>query len=132
MAKARLGIRNSIAYPWKSLIKHGLKPAGSSDFPIESANPLLGIDAYCRRIPMNEQEAWMPEEIISQEEALLSYTLWAHEASGLEYRRGKLANKFDADITILDKDIVQCSVADLQHTKVLATYSAGIRRFHDQ
>lgn len=132
MAKSRLGNRNSIAYPWKSLIKHGLRPAGSSDFPIESANPLLGIDAYCRRIPMNEHDAWMPEEIISQEEALLSYTLWAHEASGLEYRRGMLANKFDADITILDTDLVHCSVDEIQHTKVLATYSAGIRRFHNQ
>jgi predicted amidohydrolase YtcJ len=81
---------------------------------------------------MNEQDAWMPEEIISQEEALLSYTLWAHEASGLEYRRGMLANKFDADITILDTDIVHCQVDEIQNTKVLATYSAGIRRFHDQ
>lgn len=132
MAKARLGNRDSIAYPWKSLLKQGVKPAGSSDFPIESANPLLGIDAYCRRIPINEHDAWMPEEIISQEEALLSYTLWAHEASGLEYRRGELKIKFDADITILDTNIVQCPVTDIQQTKVLATYSAGIRRFHDQ
>ena len=130
MAKVRLGNRDSIAYPWRSLIDHGLKPAGSSDFPIESANPLLGIDAYCRRIPMQEKEAWMTEEIITQKEALLSYTTWAHEASGLEYRRGALAIKFDADITILDTDIVSCAVDAIKVTNVLATYSAGIRRFH--
>lgn len=132
MAKARLGKRDSIAYPWRSLIDHGLKPAGSSDFPIESANPLLGIDAYCRRVPMNQDEAWMPEEIITQQEALLSYTRWAHEASGLEYRRGALSLKYDADITILDSDIVACSVEHIKNIKVLATYSAGIRRFHGQ
>jgi predicted amidohydrolase YtcJ len=131
MAKIRLGNRDSIAYPWRSLINHGLKPAGSSDFPIESANPLLGIDAYCRRVPMQEHEAWMPEEIITQKEALLSYTSWAHEASGMEYRRGTLSIKFDADITILDTDIVSCQVDDIKNTKVLATYSAGIRRFQE-
>jgi hypothetical protein len=130
MAKVRLGNRDSLAYPWKSLINHGLKPAGSSDFPIESANPLLGIDAYCRRIPIGEQAPWMPEEIISQQEALLSYTLWAHEATGMEYRRGELKHKFDADITILDQDIVSCPVDQILQTKVLATYAAGIRRFH--
>jgi hypothetical protein len=79
---------------------------------------------------MQEKEAWMPEEIITQKEALLSYTTWAHEASGLEYRRGALAIKFDADITILDTDIVSCPVDAIKVTNVLATYSAGIRRFH--
>jgi len=132
MAKARLGKRDSIAYPWRSLIDHGLKPAGSSDFPIESANPLLGIDAYCRRIPIDQHESWMPEEILTQKEALLSYTSWAHEASGMEYRRGLLSVKYDADITILDTDIVSCPVENIKHANVMATYSAGIRRFHDQ
>ena len=130
MAKTRLGNRMSIAYPWNSLITKGIRPAGSSDFPIESANPLLGIDAYCRRIPMGETEPWMPEEIISQEDALLSYTLWAHEASGMEYRRGKLMIKFDADLTIISQDIVHCPPKELLNTRVLATYSAGIRRFY--
>ncbi|MBM4173376.1 MAG: amidohydrolase [Ignavibacteria bacterium] len=130
MAKTRLGRRASIAYPWKSLINHGLHPAGSSDFPIESANPLVGIDAYCRRIPFQDNSAWMPEEIISQEEAISSYTSWAHEAAGMEYRRGSIELKFDADLTILNTDIASCPVDDILHTQVLATYTAGIRRYH--
>lgn len=130
MAKVRLGERKSIAYPWKTLVKHGIKPAGSSDFPIESANPLIGIDAYCRRIPFDDTHAWMPEEILSAEEALLSYTTWAHEAAGMEYRRGKIALKFDADLTILSQDICSCEAKDILNTSVLATYSAGIRRYH--
>lgn len=132
MAKLRLGRRDSIAYPWQSLIKNGLKPAGSSDFPIESANPLLGIDAYCRRIPFGETLPWMSEEVISQEEALLSYTIWAHEAAGMEYRRGTLDVKYDADLTILNIDIVNCDVKDILGTTILATYTAGIRRFHQE
>jgi predicted amidohydrolase YtcJ len=50
----------------------------------------------------------------------------------MEYRRGTLSIKFDADITILDTDIVSCQVDDIKNTKVLATYSAGIRRFHEE
>ncbi|MGA1250206.1 MAG: amidohydrolase family protein [Candidatus Kapaibacteriota bacterium] len=130
MAQARLGQRESIAYPWKSLIDQGLKPPGSSDFPIESANPLIGFDAYCRRMPFGDEKPWMPEEIISQEEALLSYTTWAHEAAGMEYRRGRIEMKYDADLTILSQDICACPVEDILNTKVLATYSAGTRRFH--
>lgn len=130
MAKTRLGKRESIAYPWKSLIDRGLHPAGSSDFPIESANPLLGIDAYCRRVPHQEQEAWIPEEIIGQDEAISSYTTWAHEASGMEYRRGSIALKYDADLTILNTDIGSCPVHEILDTQVLATYTAGIRRYH--
>ena len=50
MAQSRLGKRVSYAYPWKTLIDAGVVISGSSDFPIEPINPLLGIDYLTQRI----------------------------------------------------------------------------------
>jgi predicted amidohydrolase YtcJ len=130
MAMARLGAeRSAYAYPWRSLRHYGLGLAGGSDFPIESGNPLLGIDAYCRRIPFNSSEPWFGDEKLTRQEALLSYTLWAHEASGMGYRRGILKPKYDADFTIMNRDIGSCPAEEISNTRIMATYTAGIRRY---
>ena len=129
MAESRLGERTSYAYPWKTLIDTGLHPAGGSDFPIESGNPFSGISAFCNRIPFLSDHAWHSEQIIHRKQAILSYTQWAHESSGMDYRRGKLHHKFDADFTIIDKNIETCNNDELESIQVLATYTAGIRRF---
>lgn len=129
MAELRLGSRCEYAYPWESLRNSGAILAGGSDFPIESANPILGIDAFCRRIPFNEEKAWFANECISREEAISAYTIWAHQATDVAYRRGELLPNMDADITILDTNLATCADNGIKETTVLATYTAGILRY---
>ena len=45
MADKRLGERVNYAYPWKQLLENGAELFGSSDFPIESHDPLTGLNA---------------------------------------------------------------------------------------
>ncbi len=130
MADKRLGKRESIAYPWRSLRNTGCFLAGGSDFPIESADPRTGIHAFCERIPFGQSEAWHGEERITREESLLAYTSWAHEAADVAYRRGQLKEKCDADFTVWDTNLLECTAEELLNAKVLATYSGGICRYN--
>ncbi len=132
MAEQRLGERCSYGYPYNNLLQKGTIIGGGSDFPIESGNPLLGIDAFVNRIPMNGESTWQGHERISRTEALYAYTCNAHILSGNEYRRGKIEIKHDADFTILDTNIMECENSAIKESQVIATYTAGIRRYFQQ
>jgi predicted amidohydrolase YtcJ len=58
MAIKRLGQRCKYAYLWKSLLNQNINILGGSDFPIESHNPILGIDAFVNRIENNTISIW--------------------------------------------------------------------------
>ncbi|MBI3259922.1 MAG: amidohydrolase family protein [Ignavibacteriae bacterium] len=129
MARERLGERCLYGYPWRTLRNSGIGLAAGSDFPIEPANPLLGIDAYVRRVPFGEEKGWYDKECLTRQEALLSYTLWAHEAAGMSYRRGILQTKFDADIVIHNANIAHCPEKEITSASVVASYTAGVIRY---
>lgn len=132
MAEQRLGKRCSYGYPYKTLLHNGTVIGSGSDFPIESGNPLLGIDAFVNRIPLNGEATWQGHESLTRNEALYAYTSNAHILSGNEYRRGKIEIKHDADFTILDTNIIECENSAIKETQVIATYTAGIRRYFQQ
>mgnify|MGYP000916783275 CR=1 FL=1 len=132
MARERLGERCAYGYPWRTLRNSGIGLAAGSDFPIESADPLLGIDAFVRRVPFGEENGWFVNECLTRQEAILSYTVWAHEAAGMSYRRGILQPKFDADIVIHNANIAHCPAKEITSTSVVATYTAGALRYKNE
>jgi len=125
MAEARLGERCSYAYQWKSLLKSGAKLIAGSDFPIESHNPLTGIDAFVRRIPFNSNESWFEKEILSREEAIKAYTTTPHFITGNQDIIGKIKVGFDADIAILSQNLYDCKEEDILNTNFIATFCNG-------
>jgi predicted amidohydrolase YtcJ len=87
-------------YPFKTLMHEGVIVASSSDCPVEPINPLLGIWAAVARKSF-------PEESLTVEEALKTYTLNAAYASFDEDKKGTIeAGKF-ADITLLSDDLAK-------------------------
>ncbi|MFP4545001.1 MAG: amidohydrolase family protein [Candidatus Kapaibacterium sp.] len=130
MAERRLGSNAEKAYRWKSLLEAGLPLPGGSDFPVESHNPFIGIEAYLRRVPEGRKEAWYPEEIITFEEALKSYTLYAHTAAGIS-TRGKIQEGFDADLTIIDRDISSIAPEEIHNTQVKAVFTEGKLNYYN-
>lgn len=102
MAERRLGPeRASILYPWQSLIRTGLPLLAGSDFPIESGDPRVGIEAFVeRRGP--DGGAWHPEERIDPHRALAAYTAWPHLGLPERPRRGRLQRGFDGDVVVWD------------------------------
>ncbi|MFH1051454.1 MAG: amidohydrolase [bacterium] len=127
IAGKRLGERCNYAYPWKSLIENGAHLISGSDFPIESNNPLIGIDALTKRIPYGQTKAWYKEEILDIETAVNSYTCYPHLATSSNLQLGDIREGFLADIVILDKDIF--TYPDTNKINVLGTFVNGEKVF---
>lgn len=121
MALQRLGPDRLVdAYRWRSLIDAGVIVGAGSDAPIEPPDIIAGIDAFVRR---------KPSERISPQEALIAYTHNAHVTSGMEYRRGSIKPGFDADLVILDTNILDCELDAISSARVVSTFTAGKQRY---
>jgi predicted amidohydrolase YtcJ len=116
------------AYAWRSLLDAGARLAAGSDFPVESADPLLGIHAaMTRRTPEGTREGgWNAGECLGFEEALQAWTSAGAQAAFLEDRIGMLARGLAADFAILEGLRPDDPLSFLRG-RVRATYVAGRR-----
>jgi predicted amidohydrolase YtcJ len=115
------------AYAWKSLLDTGARLAFGSDFPVEDANPLLGLYAARTRQDAagNPPGGWLPEQRLTGEEALRGFTSGAAYASFAEESRGMLRAGMDADFVGLSVDPVDDPPRALLAGKVLVNVVAG-------
>lgn len=127
-AGARLGPRRlPWAYRWRSFLDQGLPLPGGSDAPVESADPRLGLYAAVTRQDRDGQPpgGWQPQERVSVLEALAMLTRHAAYAAFEEQERGSLAPGRRADLTVLDRDPLAVSPAELLRAHVLFTLVGG-------
>jgi predicted amidohydrolase YtcJ len=129
-AEARLGKdRVKGAYAWRTLLKAGAKLAGGSDFPVESEDPRLGIfAAVTRQEPDGKPPGgWRPEEGLGRAEALRLFTSDNAYAEFAEKRRGRIEPGFDADFTVLDREIFApgTPAGEILKAKVVMTVVGG-------
>lgn len=114
------------AYAWKRLIDEGFICGAGSDAPIEEVDPLLGIyAAVARRKPGETHEGYLPKEKLSRFEAVGLFTSGSAATIGKADSRGKLAVGFDADFTVLDKDLFELDEEEILETAVEMTVVAG-------
>ncbi|WP_203247922.1 amidohydrolase [Sporosarcina beigongshangi] len=114
------------AYAWKKLLDRGFICGGGSDAPIEEVDPLLGIyAAVARRKPGESHEGYLPNESLSRFEAIGLFTTGSAGTIGKEEVRGKLAVGFDADFTVLDRDLFEVDVEEIVDANVVMTVVAG-------
>ena len=132
MAQARLGDRAALAYTWRAMIDEGARLANGSDSPVEEVNPFRGIYAAVTRrsvadaSPANDPPGgWFPNEKITKEEALRSYTGWGALAIFAENDRGSLEAGKYADFVVIDRDYMSCPDDELQSITVEQTYIGG-------
>jgi predicted amidohydrolase YtcJ len=115
------------AYVWRKLMKTGVTIANGSDFPVEEPNPMLGLyAAITRQDPKGQPPGgWMPEERMTRDEALASFTVNAAYAAHLEKDLGTLEPGKLADIVVLSKDIMTVPPREILDTRVLKTIIGG-------
>lgn len=111
-------------YPIATLIKHGVKVAGSSDCPIAPANPLMGIYSAVSRRAENG-ELVLAEERISSWEALQMYTNFAAETTFEETTKGSIAPGKLADLAILSGDPAEFPIDVIKDIEVEMTVLNG-------
>jgi predicted amidohydrolase YtcJ len=111
-------------YAFGSWRRAGLTVAGSSDAPVISAAPLLGIrDAVTRRT--DGGQVLGPGERLTIREALALYTTEAATAMHREDEIGSLQPGKLADFVVLDTNPLQADPARLAGLRVLATVVDG-------
>jgi len=96
------------AYAWRALEKAGVRLAFGSDAPVETADPLAGIEAATA---WRKQAKWHPELAVSRASALRAYTAGAAYAVGLDKELGALRPGKLCDITVVDGGRVVATIA---------------------
>lgn len=99
-------------FPWKTMLKNGLILSFSSDAPVETPNPLLGILDSTERVAKDHQ-VYQPEERISRLDAIKGYTIYAN-AQNQDQNRGLITVGHVADFTVFDVDLETADVATLK------------------
>ncbi len=87
------------AYAWRALEKAGVRLAFGPDAPVETADPLAGIDAATG---WRRRAKWHPELAMTQASALRAYTSGAAYAAGTESELGSLRPGKLCDLTVVD------------------------------
>jgi predicted amidohydrolase YtcJ len=119
--------RSAWLYRQRSLLDAGLVLPGSSDRPVVSGAPLLGIhDMVNRRTasgaPFNAAEAITPAE------ALRAYTWGSAYASKQERAKGSISPGKLADFTVLSEDPTAVAADRIAGLEVVATFLDGTLR----
>lgn len=112
-------------FPARSLLKHGATIAGASDWPISTPDPWQAIyQAISRTGPKGVLNA---DEALDRQAMFQAYTLNAARAMRLEQQVGSLAAGKQADMIVLDRDVLTVGPEALRDTQVLQTWFAGKR-----
>ena len=98
------------------MLEEGIVTSGSSDSPVESLSPILGMWASMTRGGM------VPEERIGLEQALALYT---SNAASNGFDEASIAEGRAADLTLLDTEVSGMHPALLRKVGVLATVVNG-------
>lgn len=117
----------TMASPWRDLIDSGSIIPGGSDFAIYSHNPLTGIYAAITRKLEDgtPEEGYYPEQSMTREEAVKSYTIWPAYAAFWEDVVGSIETGKLADLVVFDRDILTIPEMEILETEVLYTIVGG-------
>ncbi|MEL6864667.1 MAG: amidohydrolase, partial [Bacteroidota bacterium] len=123
----RLGEQRSRegAYAWRSLLDAGVAIANGTDAPVEDVDPLPSFYASVTRKRADNGMIFFPEQSMTREEAIHTYTLGNAYAAFEEQDKGSLEKGKLADIVVLSNDLVTCSEEDILKTEVLYTIVGG-------
>jgi predicted amidohydrolase YtcJ len=123
---ARLGAKRSEegAYVWQKLMKTGAVIANGTDAPVEDVDPIASFYASVTR-RLADGSYFYPDQRMSRDEALRSYTRNAAFAAFQEGSKGSLTVGKLADITVLSKDILTVPDEEIRSARVDFTIVGG-------
>ena len=111
--------RCKYTYPMKSIIDAGVMLISGSDCPIEDPSPVLGLHALVNR------NGFVPEQCITIEEALKTYTINAAYGAFEEKVKGSIEAGKLADLVILDRNPLEVKEDEIRNIQVLETIIRG-------
>ncbi len=127
-AGERLGTaRLAGAYAWRKVLDAHGRLALGSDFPVESADPRLGLYAAVTRQDLNGQPpgGWLPGERLTRDEALAGFTRDAAWSLFLDKEVGTLAVGKRADLVVFGSDPMRVPEREIPKATVDLTVVDG-------
>jgi len=122
----RLGERRAAegAYVWQKLMQSGAVVGNGTDAPVEDVSPLACFYASVSR-KLKDGSRFFPDQRMTREEALRSYT-WNNAYAAFEEKdKGSLEVGKLADITVLSRDITSVLEDDILGTDIVYTIVGG-------
>lgn len=115
------------AYMWQTLLKSGIPIVNGTDVPVEPLNPIASLYASFTRKTLKgmPEEGYEPEERMTREQALRSYTLHAAYGAFEENIKGSITTGKLADFTIYDQDLMTVPEENFLDTQVMMTIFNG-------
>ena len=122
----RLGVRRAQegAYVWQKLLQSGAVVTNGSDAPVEDVDPIASFYATVTR-KLEDGTTFFPDQSMSREEALRSYTLDCAYAAFEENEKGSITVGKLADFVVLSEDIMTCEEEKIPDAKVNLTIVGG-------
>ncbi len=117
------------SYPWRSLLDHGVVIANGTDAPVEDVDPIQSFYASVTRKRADSGFEFFPEQCMTRDEALYSYTLGNAYAGFEEDLKGSLTPGKLADLVILDTNLLTCSDDEILQAKVVNTIVGGETKY---
>ncbi len=117
-------------YPARSLLDAGGTISGASDWPVSSPNVFWAIyQAETRKGPEGVLDA---AQCMPREAMLYAYTRNSARALNQQDKIGSLAPGMQADLVLVDRDLLTVTPDELRGTKVLWTMVGGITVYRAQ
>ena len=115
------------AYVWQKLLQSGAHVMNGTDVPVEPVNPIACFYAAVSRKTLKgtPDGGYEPDQKMTREQALRSYTLSGAYGSFEENIKGSIEVGRLADFAILDKDIMTISEDEILKTNVVMTIFGG-------
>ncbi|HKM48961.1 MAG TPA: amidohydrolase [Terriglobales bacterium] len=117
-------------YPARSILDAGGTISGASDWPVTSPNVFWAIyQAETRKGPEGVLDA---AQCMPREAMLYAYTRNSARALNQQDKIGSLAPGMQADLVLLDRDVLTVTPEEMRDTKVLWTMFGGVTVYRAQ
>lgn len=116
------------SYPWRDLIESGALLGNGTDVPVEPIDAIASYYASVSRMT-NKGTKFHPEQSMTRQEALESYTINNAFAAFEEDIKGSLKPGKLADIVVLSSDILSIPEERIPDTEVDLTIVGGVVKY---
>ena len=116
------------SYPWRDLIDSGALLANGTDVPVEPIDAIASLYATVSR-RTSQGALFFPEQALTREEALASYTINNATAAFEESVKGSITPGKWADLVVLSRDFFAVPEADIPDIQIDMTIVGGQIRY---